>query len=691
MAYAKINQLLEENTDQQQKTNIFAPQGPQQGAVAGEGTENVQKTGDQSPITSQSGAQVSGEGKPQADMTAGKNIATFQRNVGKQQTPKAFDKMGADISAAEQQLQSQADQYKTAQTQRGASIAGPEVGAVDKAIGGDQAFKSQVQGFLGALAPRADKFVSNVNTEVIPNLRATMKTGDSGPGDPSKEVQGDPSEAVKGYLRQQSGPQYTQSEADLDYQLLQGDPNFRTRLTELDQRQEALKQRAARLGGDLETEANTSLSAAQRAAQDKLRTDLQGRASGYLGKLDTEAKAEREKLAADRVAIEAAKERARLGVGADKSQARFMDQALNEDYYKTAVDALADPSNFIDEAGLNSYRTIYELLKSGQPDGVPLAVPERELAINTSGRGLGRGLTPEQVLERLQGTINQRETEFNTGLDRQIGDVRGRISSEDEAREAAYAKRVHDELFGEFGANAGTARELFQGVPFDVNLTEYDLATADERNQLASLYGDREIDMPTELRENSQTAADIKRYKDAIRAKILDSMRSGGKGDYYYDTATGSVKQSVPAPDLDKVLAQIEAEKARNAPKAPAPYVPPMAGMINIGGGMPTPPPGGYPYTPVARDLDAPRPTLGPNIAEILRADAGSINLGLPPPAPAPAPVVSLPPIIERPALPVSTPPPPPRIEVPSFKKNQDFVTDSEKRTGKKPPSRRFR
>jgi hypothetical protein len=602
MAYAKINQLLE-GQEEAQKTNIFAPQGGGTSQVAGgeAPTGSVQKTGEQQGLPgvgSSGGEGVQASTQPAAQL-GGQEV--FKRNVGKQQSPKAFEKMGLDLSAAESSLQDEANKYTAGYQAKAQQIKAPDY---QQAIKGDKAAKEQVQSFLGSADPTADKFEAKTNVDVIPGLTSALKTGD-------------PSGAVKQYLRGQSGPQYTQSEADLDYSLLAGDPGFKNIMSTLGQRQEALTQRAGSIGGELEAGAAKTLKEQQDAEKLLLRGGLQQQAGTYLPQAEKSLKAERDELTAAQTKAAAAKEAARGKIGQDKSMARFLDEVYGQQVKLPDPGALT-AEQFITPEMAQEYANIYELLGE---------TPATALAANTKGFDYA----PDYSNLDLFGGVQAKEAAYNTDLDSKINAILGGVRGNLNERQNQYIKGLRDEVLSrdEF-KKVGSAPKLFEGVNigFGAPLTEYDVLSAPEKSQLIDLYQQREIATPS-LGGNREREI---RYGDelanALRAKINEARAAEQAApivpakpiDITPQTPTG------PAPAPRTPDDQIRQQMAAQPPAPPV-----TAGAVNPMAGRPAPvaPPPSAPLpTPprekssaeIAEELRKNRPNL--------RATPGAINFG---------------------------------------------------------------
>lgn len=188
---------------------------------AGGGEIKTTTDADMSGVSGGNSASLGGQPKatinPNANAAVAKNSAEFSAMPAQYQS--SVDKINND-------LQSQADTYMTAQTAKGTS-GNVDQATLDNAINGDMTAGSTVSGRLAQAKPTADTYQNSVDT-TIEDLAAL----NSGSG-------------RAGVLARNAGTDYSSGMANLDSMLLGQNQNFIKSRQDLNETQSQLKAKAA--------------------------------------------------------------------------------------------------------------------------------------------------------------------------------------------------------------------------------------------------------------------------------------------------------------------------------------------------------------------------------------------------------------------------------------------------------------
>lgn len=191
-------------------TNIFQQTtgGQQQPGGQGQAAPMNQGGGDQSTAISGGGGTGNGSQPPQKSNSAASSKEVVRRNEGKMQSPIDIGGLRQNMSKAQQDLQTEADAYIPAQTQKVAEKTVSE-DAVKKGLAGEQYNYADVSNRLSNPMPQYENFTQKTNTSFTPELNQLQDS------------------SLRNYFKSKSGPQGTQGEAAFDAMLLNKNKQFK--------------------------------------------------------------------------------------------------------------------------------------------------------------------------------------------------------------------------------------------------------------------------------------------------------------------------------------------------------------------------------------------------------------------------------------------------------------------------------
>lgn len=299
-AFSKINQALGLQEGDPQKQDIFGQQATDMNAVGGQqlggnaGTQGL-KTSTAGDIDA--GGSGGGESAPgtapapglEQSSTAGR--AALHAAMGKTKTPKALGDVSSQIGAQDQALQQEADSYTSGQKAKQTYGVGND--DIEKAIGGDADASGKVKGlFAQQTVKPAEAFNPVTDVEVGDTQKLRSDTG------------------LKELIGRGLGPNYNKGESEFDLRALRQTPDFDKTLREIEQSQEALRQKKLALAP-----------ASQKAVEDYGKTQLtaaQNAAKGYLtGQGDTIEKTNADQAAQATAKLDVIKRQGRNATKAD--------------------------------------------------------------------------------------------------------------------------------------------------------------------------------------------------------------------------------------------------------------------------------------------------------------------------------------------------------------------------------------
>lgn len=467
---------VDDELQEQQKQNIF---GGITGALQGQqGTT----PGDQ-PVTSQAGAIQSGPASSQGQIKdssqpKAERSAIFERNIQRQEQPKALEEAKTGLGQAKQELQSQADQFVQQKGTYDSGITSEGLkGAVEQGQG--PAFQN-IMGIMGRedAAPMAEQFRADVRGPDISTLRH------------------DPGE----YFRKQAGPQYSAGEKALDVALLRGQPEFNLGVADLERKQRSFQDSI----GQTEQETQQRAEAARQQAFDKARSGLRSQIVGeyrepMVAQLQNKVNTAMEELRSGRgsfVSQEAGEELQSLIQSVQAGTATAEQAALFEEI-ANSLDVGAE--EFYQGPGELGIGDVMSQEEEARFANISNLLGDPSLAVQRSGRDIGPGFDEagyqQALAEAFQGARGQREegirgdiAGITSPLEQQAQALTGRLRGG--AGEQAFANREAEALRNEFGGDFGVDPTQF--VSSDAvgmeNLLNQE--QADRLNKLYAQLGD---------------------------------------------------------------------------------------------------------------------------------------------------------------------------------------------------------
>ncbi len=369
MAY--LFNSINSQIDQKPKSNIFDPNAAMaQGQAQQGGQSDVFQTssasanaassaGGASAMPPQARAPGSGSGGQTTALQKQKAWGSVAAPDASQQT----GKISADISGANQKLQSEANAYQS----RAASTAGGyslDSATLKGAADGDQAAYGKAQARLAKTQPDQFEAFGGLKNSELPTGADAFRSP-SGFGE---------------VFRPSSGAGYSQGESQLNSMLLRRSPEFRQTAMQLVSDQDALGKASDTARVDETKKAQDMLGRAFTDATGAARSELKG----YGEQVITDAKAREVAVELERAGIDpktlSAAEFQKLaenfkssakGLDPNSEQARslkYLDNPSDFDLSKYVnIDKDVDFGEFIDEAGASKYNRVNALLGSQSP------------------------------------------------------------------------------------------------------------------------------------------------------------------------------------------------------------------------------------------------------------------------------------------------------------------------------------
>ncbi len=357
------------NNGQSSNNNIFAPTGAPGNTGANQGADQsgsqpdvkTSTEGDVNNATPASGSNpspknvVSSSGETNDNRAA---QAAYKANAGKTQSPAALDTVQGQIDTANQNLAKRASDYAASQAASHNYAVGTDVA--------DQAVKKQdkdaygkITGLLGqTTAAPVDTFDAS---DIKANDADLLNTN----------------AGIKNLVARGQGPKYSPNMAAFDSMLLQADPNFQKKVSDLksqaNQFTKSSADTATKAQADADAAAQANLTNSQKTIKDYLGQSQSGileqeaaAAAKANAALPQTIAAQKAKVAADLLKAQQDKARQALGgsFGAGRADAQLA--AIKEDPTKY-IDWLKgyDPSQLITQDQATQYNTINSLLGLG--------------------------------------------------------------------------------------------------------------------------------------------------------------------------------------------------------------------------------------------------------------------------------------------------------------------------------------
>ena len=450
--------------------------------------------------------------------------------------PAFAQRIGSDISTAEQGLQDEANKYvqgASANQNLGDDIYG-------KALTGDQSAFQGIQGLLGrkadAEAQAYKSFAPETNTSNsdVESLRNSAGLGD--------------------LLRKEAGPALTQRELDLDRSVLERSPEFINIKNQLIGRQGALQNTAAGLQTSKTDEARKAYQASIQAAQEAAKGGLGSQQSGLQAELDrraAEENAAREALrgggGADYIAQQ--KQAAMDALGNDltdpQGAKKYLAEALKgvdvNQFYNVGANVGGNDLMNQDEAG--KFNIINQLLGTGK------------IAQAGAGPGERQGFKGGDFYDAVKHAASQKDLEANKSaqaqMDKLLGEAKSKAANENALRASlksgamdtssfyAPMQAVRDELAKKYGG-AGTQNVFNEAGSNYIDPHQF-ASVAGDVNYADFIGNDQASQLNDALNELSQT--DAPRYS----AGTFNQDRGSFNSDAYRQALLGILNAPKPS------------------------------------------------------------------------------------------------------------------------------------------------
>lgn len=453
--------MMGSNNGQASNNNIFAPQGTpgntgaDQGASQTGGAQPEVKTsteGDVNNATPTSGSNPGPKNVVSSDSQANDSRAAqaaYKANAGKTQSPAALDAVQGQIDTAKSNLAQRASDYAASQAASHNYAVGTDVA--------DQAVKKQdkdaygkITGLLGqTTAAPVDTFDAS---DIKANDADLLNTN----------------AGIKNLVARGQGPKYSPNMAAFDSMLLQADPNFQKKVSDLKSQANAFTKSSA----DTATQAQTDAVA---AAQANL-TNSQKTIKDYLGQSQSNILADEAAAAAKANAAlpqTIAAQKAQVEADLLKAQQDRARQALGGSFGAGRADAQlaavkADPSQYVN--WLSSY------------DPSQLITQDQATQYNTINSLLGLGGQSQVAGGDLPSLYSTKGDDLYNNLVSQATTARQAADKTDKSSIQAIMDAANQK------AQSDNARRLALTSPDQYNKSLSDLATQLSKSQEFSPY-----------------------------------------------------------------------------------------------------------------------------------------------------------------------------------------------------------
>jgi len=341
-----------------EKTNIFGDQGTTAATAQAPTPKTEISAGGQR-------REVSEDSRSSAPAASGpsRNVQAFRAAQEKVKAPQVFGDIASQVTGKQQQLQQQAQQYTEAARQKDFEVKEPEI---ETAIATPGAERETIASRLaGQRAPQAERFTTDI-ANVSDRYVATP-------------------EGIGEYFRDISGPRYSAGEMAFDAMLAGRDPETQLARDRALRAQQGLAQQLGTIGTETTAQAQDIYQTAWERANEQLRQQLEGRATGIeeeVARLEAEEEARRAAqigLAGEygvsqaEEPLEAMRQTLRDIYGAEGQEQRLEESLgllqgidIDPSQYTRIGDVDIDPSSIITSGLADPYNTIMSLL--GQED-----------------------------------------------------------------------------------------------------------------------------------------------------------------------------------------------------------------------------------------------------------------------------------------------------------------------------------
>lgn len=450
----------------------------------------AQAGGDMAVKTSTEGADVgggagggstgAGENVPQA--AAKQDAAVVRRNIGKVAKPGFTERIGTEISGAEQALQSEANKYVQGAQQQ--HTLGEDV--YGQAIGGSQEAQGKISGLLGRSAEAESKAYKEFQPQTNVNI-SDVEALKSGAG-------------IGELLRKEAGPSLTAREIALDRSILERSPEFIKIKNQLLGQQAALRKTGADLSESETAKARQAVMANITAAQEGARKGLGGQESAIKSAIEQRAAEENAARAALRAGgggdfakqqADAAQAELQKELTDPQGAAKYLQQALGgvdaSKFYEVGADIGAGDITSQEEA--SKFNLINQLLGRGDVVQAGAGPSARE-----SFKGAEYTQAAKAAAEELD---RQANVKAQSRMDEILADAKKRAGQQNAVLEAMRGGKIDDSIMrdrygiesdirGRFGEDALTRAGIDprQFVNVAQNIDYQQMLGADQASEL---------------------------------------------------------------------------------------------------------------------------------------------------------------------------------------------------------------